>query len=128
MKLLKKKLNSLVKRPTSASELIALGKLMGIDVEVDRAINFHKTKKDYVILNTDPTGPGRHWVAVNKKTKQYFDPYAYDRLKEVPPKYKEASNTKQLQTINGQNCGPLCLVWLANGDSIYDTMYDTYQG
>ena len=128
MKLLKKKLNSLVKRPTSASELIALGKLMGIDVEVDRAINFHKTKKDYVILNTDPTGPGRHWVAVNKKTMQYFDPYAYDRLKEVPSKYKEASNTKQLQTINGQNCGPLCMAWLANGDSIYDTMYDTYRG
>ncbi len=128
MKIFEKKLNSFVKRPTSSAELVAMGKAMGLDVEVDRAINFNNTTKDYLILNTDPTGPGRHWVAVNKKTKQYFDPYGYDRLKAVPSLYKEASLTKQLQSLNGNNCGPLCLAWLAYGDKIFDTMYDAYRG
>lgn len=128
MKFTSKKLNKLVNRPTTASELEALGKSMNLDIEADRAINFNKTTKDLLILNTDDFGAGRHWVAVNKKTKQYFDPYGYDKLKHIPKGYKLASTTKQLQSLNGKNCGPLCLAWLAYGDAVYENMKDVYRG
>lgn len=124
----RKKLNNIVSKPTTASELQALGKAMGLDVQVDRASNFNNLDGSLLILNTDPYGPGRHWVAVNKNTMEYFDPYAYDRLSWIPSKYKEASKTKQLQSIDGKNCGPLCLAWLASGDEIYKQLNDMYIG
>jgi hypothetical protein len=124
----RKKLNKFVSRPTTASELQALGKAMGLDVQVDRASNFNNLDGSLLILNTDPYGPGRHWVAVNKNTMEYFDPYAYDRLSWIPSKYKEASKTKQLQSIDGKNCGPLCLAWLASGNEIYKQLNDMYIG
>lgn len=124
----RKKLNKFVSKPTTASELQALGKAMGLDVQVDRASNFNNLDGSLLILNTDPYGPGRHWVAVNKNTMEYFDPYAYDRLSWIPSKYKEASKTKQLQSIDGKNCGPLCLAWLASGDEIYKQLNDMYIG
>ena len=48
----RKKLNNLVKRPTSASELKAIGKAMGLDIQVDRAINFDKLNyiSDFVLF------------------------------------------------------------------------------
>lgn len=65
------------------------------------------------IINLDDFGTGSHWVAFNKNKKIYFDSYS------LPPptilkKYvtKVASNSKELQTFDAEDCGPLCCLWL----------------
>lgn len=61
-----------------------------------------------IILNI---GESTHWTALYKPDKIYFDSYA-----QLPPKiikdYKPASTIKEIESIDGQNCGQLCILFL----------------
>lgn len=140
MKLLKKNkqiIHDLVKRPTSETDLIDLARSMGMDIGVDRLVNIGKQTKDLLVLNLDPVGSGSHWIACNliKKDKpMYFDPYAFNKPKEVES-FLEASNTKQVQSLQAKDCGPLCVLWLYytshfddGNKKFYDEFKDVYRG
>jgi len=139
MKLLKKNkqiIHELVKRPTSESDLINLAASMGMSIGVDRLVNIGKRNEELLVLNLDPHGSGTHWVACNftKKKPLYFDPYAFNKPKEVNS-FLEASKTKQLQSLQAKDCGPLCVLWLwytthydDGNKRFYDEFKDVYRG
>lgn len=66
-----------------------------------------------IIINLDNKGDGTHWVAVYKPKKYYFDSYAQS----IPETLLDfgltkASTVKELQSIDSQTCGWLCLLFL----------------
>jgi hypothetical protein len=77
-----------------------------------------------LIINLDNYGPGTHWVALDTKTRKYFDTYAEEMPEEIPRGYTRASTHKQLQDLTGTACGALCVLWLyyvrkSNGEATY---------
>jgi hypothetical protein len=75
-----------------------------------------------IIFNISSTDHGSHWVAIDKKSKMYFDSYAQPPPTVVPKDYKLASIEKELQSIEAQDCGQLCCLFLyySNFKSIKD--------
>ena len=66
-----------------------------------------------IIFNMSSTEIGSHWVAIDKKTKTYFDSYNELAPTVVPKDYKLSSLKKiQLQSIEAQDCGQLCCLFL----------------
>jgi len=84
-----------------------------------------------IIFNMSSTENGSHWVACDKKTKTYFDSYAQRPPSVVPKDYKCASIKKEIESIEAQDCGQLCCLFLyySNFKTIkefYDLFTDVY--
>jgi len=84
-----------------------------------------------IIINLDDYGGGSHWVALNTDKKLYFDSYAQLPPYGVPKSYKRTSTHIQLQSVDGENCGPLCCLWLyyvnfKSNDDFYNHFKDVY--
>ena len=101
---------------SSDVELMDLCKKLGLkNYIVCSKPDFKKNLKKYdnIIFNLSPLRyGGTHWVCVNKPKKMYFDAYAQDKPTVVPSDYKLASSHKEIEAIDGQNCGQLCVLWL----------------
>jgi len=86
---------------------------------------------DNMIINLDNFNYGTHWVGLSKSKKIYFDSYAQDKPNEIPKNYKLASSTKQLQSITGEDCGWLTVLWLyyinfKTNEEYYNLFKDCY--
>lgn len=69
-------------------------------------------KYDNIIFNmSDSSVNGTHWVFCSPKYKIYFDSYAQPKATIVPKSYKSASTKKEIQAIDGNNCGQLCVLF-----------------
>ncbi len=117
-------------RATSESQLHDLANAMGMTIQTGRITDLPKLTGDKLILNLDHYGPGTHWVAIDRQKKEYFDPYSYERPKEVPRGLKIASGTRQLQSLDAKDCGLLCLTWLyaPRSDEFMKMFKDVYHG
>ena len=77
-------------------------------------------------------GNSTHWVALYKPKKLYFDSYAQSPPTVVPKNYKMASTNKEIESMDGNNCGQLCLLWLyyvnfKSNDEYYKLFKDLYK-
>lgn len=84
-----------------------------------------------IIFNMSSTDHGSHWVAINKGSKMYFDSYSIRAPTVVPKNYKRSSTKKELQSIDAQDCGALCCLWLyytnfKSNKEYYDLFKDVY--
>ena len=84
-----------------------------------------------IIINLDDFGGGTHWVACNTDKKLYFDSYSQPKPFGIPPSYKRSSTKKELQDVEGENCGALCCLWLyyinfKSNDKFYSLFRDVY--
>lgn len=123
--------------PTSATDLYRLCHEMGLDVCIIRLCQLKSCLKkrarvENYIINLDSYGHGSHWVALNTKKKLYFDSYAEEMPRDVPRDYKKASDWKQLQSLEAEDCGPLCCLWLKyinsySNKEYYDLFEDVYK-
>lgn len=99
-------------RPTSDSELENLAKTMGFEIKTGRLKDIDKINSRFAVLNLDDYGPGTHWIAVDFKKKQTFDPYSNLQTREdIPRDLTQAYTRKQFQSLNDKDCGPLCVLW-----------------
>lgn len=79
--------------------------------DVSKFMNDQKINN--LIINLDNDGNGTHWVSVNKSKSLYFDSYAQSIPESLMPfGLKQASTVKELQNINSETCGWLCLLFL----------------
>jgi len=122
-------------KASSSTDLYKLCNLIGVNKLIICRLNdvekFLKDKNiENIIINLDNKGNGTHWVSCNKIKKIYFDSYA-----QPPPNvlkdYKEASTSKQLQSISSADCGWLCSLWLyyinyKSNKEYYDLFKDVY--
>jgi len=84
-----------------------------------------------IIVNYRDAPNGSHWVAINKTKKMYFDSYAQPMLPELSSRYKRSSTTKEIQSIDGSNCGQLSVLWLyytnfRSNEDFYKLFKDVY--
>lgn len=103
------------KTSTNATDLNKLANALGFNIDyIGFAYNFPliKDSKKLCILNTgnDSIG-GKHWIGVNNKTKEYFDPLGLPMLKFIPKDYKN-NNHHTIQNINFGHCGQYSTLWL----------------
>ena len=120
---------------TSTLDLYKICNDLGIkDVKIIRKSDLKKTIPKYqnIIINLDDYGAGSHWVALNTSKKLYFDTYSQLAPFGVPSSYKRSSTKKELQSIEGKNCGPLCCLWLyyinnKSNDEFYKLFRDVYK-
>lgn len=121
---------------SSDIELLDLGKKLGIkSFIVCSKPDLKKNLKIYdnIIFNlSDDRFGGTHWVAIMKPKKLYFDAYAQDKPSVVPQNYKCASTKKEVEAIDGNNCGQLCILWLyymnfKSNDKYYKLFKDVYK-
>ena len=131
-------LNKLIINRTSDSDLLALGKKLGLHNLVVCAKSKVKgylanPKISNIIFNlSDSDTGGTHWVALFKPKKMYFDSYAQDKPSIVPSNYKLASQNKEVQSMEAQDCGSLCLLWLhyvnfKSNEDYYKLFKDVYK-
>ena len=116
-------------------ELLDLGNKLGIPnfiVCSKPDLKENLKKYDNIIFNmSDSSVNGTHWVAIFKPKKIYFDSYAQDKATVVPKSYKCASTKKEIQSIDSNNCGQLCCLWLyymnfKSNDDYYKLFKDLY--
>ena len=123
-------------RRTSTLDLYKILSDLGVNnVKIIRKHQLKDTLKEKkyknIIINLDDYGGGTHWVACNTDKKLYFDSYAQLPPFGIPSSYKRSSTYKELQNIDGQNCGPLCCLWLyyinfKSNDEFYKLFKDVY--
>lgn len=100
---------------SSTNELYVLANKMGL---IDLIIIRKKDLKKYfnghenLILNLDDKSSGTHWVAINTKKKIYFDSYNLPPPNIIPKDFKQANSRFQIQSLNSQMCGQLCVLFL----------------
>lgn len=120
---------------SSDSELLDLGKKLGIkSFIVCSKPDLKKNLKIYdnIIFNlSDDRFGGTHWCFLNKSKKIYFDAYAQDKPSVVPQNYKCASTKKEIEAIDGNNCGQLCCLFayyinFKNKEDFYKLFKDVY--
>ena len=132
-------LNNLIINRTSDSDLLNLGAKMGIHnlvvcakSKVKSYLNNPKVSNIIFNMSNDDFG-GSHWVAIFKPKKMYFDSYMQSLPSVVPSNYKISSTYKQLQSMEAQDCGSLCLLWLyyvnfKSNDEYLKLFLDVYPG
>jgi len=118
---------------SSDYELLDLGKRLGLTKFVvcrkeDLPQYLSNKKVKNIIFNM---GDSTHWVALYKPKKLYFDSYAQPYPPTVPNTYKVASTNKEIESIDGSNCGQLCALWLyyvnyKSNDDYYKLFKDLY--
>ena len=121
---------------TSTLDLYKICNDLGVkNVKIIRKYDLKKTieqkKFKNIIINLDDFGGGTHWVACNTDKKLYFDSYAQLPPFGVPSSYKRSSTKKELQDVEGENCGALCCLWLyyinfKSNDEFYKLFKDVY--
>lgn len=85
-----------------------------------------------LIINLDNVGNGTHWISVYKPKKYYFDSYAESIPSSLSEFHlKKASTVKELQSIDSETCGWLCLLFLQycnykSKDQFYKLFKDVY--
>ena len=99
---------------SSDYELLDLGNKLGLQnlivcAKSDLPKYLSNKKIKNIIFNM---GNSTHWVALYKPKKLYFDSYAQAAPSIVPKNYKMASTNKEIESMDGNNCGQLCLLWL----------------
>lgn len=120
---------------SSDKELLDLGRKLGLTSFIVCSkpdLKKNMKKYDNIIFNlSDDRYGGTHWVCLFKPKKFYFDSFAQDMPSVVPKDYKCASTIKEIQAIDGQNCGQLCILWLyymnfRSNDEYYSLFKDLY--
>jgi len=120
---------------TSTLDLYKICNDLGINnVKIIRKNQLKKTIPYYknIIINLDDFGNGSHWVCYSRTHNMYFDSYAQKAPLGIPKNAKMASQKKELQSIEGKNCGPLCCLWLyyinnKSNDEYYKLFKDVYK-
>lgn len=99
---------------SSTSDLANLAKKIGLtDLVIIKKSDFNKFKKhENIIINLDDNGAGSHWCSINTKKKIYFDSYGQVAPSIIPKSYKRSTHNFELQTIDAEDCGQLCVLWL----------------
>jgi hypothetical protein len=106
--------NNLINR-SSTNELYALANKLGLkNVIIIRKNKFNDYQKDYenIIMNLDDINNGSHWICVNTKHKIYFDSYNQPMPNIIPKDYKQANSQFEIQSLNSEMCGQLCVLFL----------------
>ena len=120
---------------TSDFELYNLCNQLGIkNVIICRKLELKKYLKNKIInnfiINLDDIHNGSHWVSYYRPKNLYFDSYA-----QIPPnelKNAKCANTyKQIESIDAEDCGQLCCLWLhyvnfKSNKEYYKLFKDTY--
>jgi len=99
---------------TSTLDLYKICNDLGINnVKIIRKNQLKKTIPHYknIIINLDDFGNGSHWVFYSPEKNIYFDSYAQLPPFGIPKNAKLASTKKELQTVDGENCGALCCLF-----------------
>ena len=127
------KIRDLIRRPTTAEDLMDLAQSLGINIEVGRIQELNPLKGPYLVLNLDRTGGGNHWIAVDKSKKIYLDSYGFTFNEQRPKElseYMPQTTSKQIQSLDSQMCGPIAVAWLAAQDreKLIDMFKDVYVG
>ena len=107
-------MNNLINR-SSTNELYALANKLGLkNVIIIRKNKFNDYQKDYenIIMNLDDINNGSHWICVNTKHKIYFDSYNQPMPNIIPKDYKQANSQFEIQSLNSEMCGQLCVLFL----------------
>lgn len=137
-KLIRSRIRDLIRRPTTAEDLMDLAQSLGIKIEVGRIQELNSSgrnslKGPYLVLNLDRTGGGNHWIAVDKSKKTYLDSYGFTFNEQRPKElseYMPQTTSKQIQSLDSQMCGPIAVAWLAAQDreKLIDMFKDVYVG
>ena len=127
------RIRDLIRRPTTAEDLMDLAQSLGINIEVGRIQELNSLKGPYLVLNLDRTGGGNHWIAVDKSKKIYLDSYGFTFNEQRPKElseYMPQTTSKQIQSLDSQMCGPIAVAWLAAQDreKLIDMFKDVYVG
>ena len=131
--------NNLIINRTSDSDLLKLGKKLGIHNLVVCAKSKVKgylanPKVSNIIFNMSNSNTGgTHWCYYSPKYNVYFDSYAQDMPSILPKKTKLASTYKQIQSMESQDCGSLCCLFAyylnyKSKDEYYKLFKDVYPG
>lgn len=103
-------------RRTSTLDLYKI--LNDLGVHNTKIIRKHQLKdtlkeKKYknLIINLDDYGGGTHWTFYSPEKNIYFDSYAQLPPFGIPKNAKLASTKKELQDVEGENCGALCCLF-----------------
>ncbi len=109
-------LSILRKSGVNKTELTKILNYLGLDnVAIDWKANF-STEPDYMILNIGGRQPGgglkggTHFVAVDNKNKQYFDPLSFPPVQGIPSDYEYVR--LQVQDESYGHCGAYCALFL----------------
>lgn len=120
---------------TSTQDLERICSDLGVPVKVIRKHELpallRSGYKGGIIMNLDDYGGGSHWVAMYTPKRLYFDSYARPPPKVVPRGYTQASQKKELQSIESSDCGGLCCLWLyyvshRSNEEYYKLFKDVY--
>jgi hypothetical protein len=118
---------------SSDYELLDLGNKLGLQnlivcskSDLPKYLSNKKIKN--IIFNM---GNSTHWVALYKPKKLYFDSYAQPMPSVVPKNYKRSSTNKEIESIDGNNCGQLACLYLyyvnyKTQDEYYKLFKDLY--
>lgn len=107
-------LNLINKSITSSEDLYKLAEILGFNIDyIGFGYNFPDIEKDCKLcilnLGNDIIG-GSHWVAVNTKTKEYFDPLGLPPDNYIPKDY--TYNKETIQNPKFGRCGQYSILFL----------------